>query len=259
MRKFICISMFVFGAISAFAQPNLTCYRDTSMVDEIIFRVKDTSWVVKPVLQQGDWNIYYDFNLTKIKSEVHYTDKGVKTGIWKEYYKNGALRSEFDYNSPVVSFCPPGKELYQNGKTKMTRTQVADTVLETHYYITGKVSKINTWYKDGRLVRQREWCENGTLIVDYNPTNAEPVAVKKYFCDGQVKAEFNWYAYGYTGAYKEYYQNGKVAVDGMFTEKPKDVTAYVARKTGVWSYYDEKGKVTKKETWENGKLIKTEK
>jgi antitoxin component YwqK of YwqJK toxin-antitoxin module len=258
MRKFIFASLLALVSISAFAQPNMACYRDTAMVDENIYR-KDTVWSVKTSFQSGDWNLYYDFGLTKIKSEYHYTDKGVKTGIWKEYFKNGSVRSEFDYNTPLVPLFPPGKEWYANGKVKIERTQTADTLTETQYYPSGKVSAYKKWDKNAMWVLHREWCENGQLTLDYNPTVASPAPVKRYYCNGSIKAEYNWYAYGYTGAYKEYHDNGKVSIQGQFTEKPTDVAVYMARKTGTWTFYDEKGKVTKKEIWENGKLIKTEK
>lgn len=258
MTRFIFAVTLLFVGISGFAQPNMACFRDTSMVEEQIYR-KDTGWVVKQNYQKGDWNLYYDYALTKIKSEYHYTDAGVKTGIWKEYYKGGVIQSEWDYNKPVVPLFPPGKEWYNNGKLKIERTQTADTVTETKYYEGGKVSVFNKWDKNGMWVLHREWCENGQLVIDYNPTVAVPAAVKRYHCNGNVKAEYTSYVFGYTGAYKEYHPNGQPAIVGQYTEKPTDVAVFMARKTGTWTFYDDKGKVTKKEKWENGKLVSTEK
>ncbi len=258
MKSFIFAVTLLFTGISAFAQPNMACYRDTAMVDEQIFK-KDTVYVVKHNYQQGDWNLYYDYALTKIKSESHYTDAGVKTGIWKEYFKGGVVRSEWDYNKPLVPLFPPGKEWHSNGKLAIERTQTADTVTETKYSAAGKMSSLKKWDKNGMWVLHREWCDGGQLTADYNPTASTPQAVKKYHCNGNLKAEYNWYVFGFTGVYKEYHSNGKVYIEGQYTEKPADQSVFMARKTGTWTFYDDKGKVTKKEKWDNGKLVSTEK
>lgn len=253
MKKFICVSILLFAGFSAFAQPNLACYRDTALVDEHIYK-KDTVWEVKPVFRKGDWIIYYDFALTKVKAECHFDDNGNKTGVWKEFYKNGSQRFEWTYTGALVPLFPPGKEYYPNGKIKTVRMQ-NDTVHETQYYASGTASVENKWDKQGMWILHKEWCERGQLLINYNPTAAVPVAVKKYHCNGNLKAEYNWYTFGFTGGYKEYHENGKIAVEGQFTEKPVDQPMFMARKTGTWTYYDANGKMTKQEKWENGKLV----
>lgn len=202
--------------------------------------------------------MYYDFALTSLKAEYHYSDKGLKTGIWKEYFKNGKLRSEWDYNTPLVKHFPPGKEYYENGAVKVERTQTADSLFEYEYFAGGQRSIFRKWDKNAAQVLEKRWCENGQLIVEYNPT-AEPLPVKRYHCNGKIQSEYNWWMFGYTGIYKEYHANGKISVSGQFTEKPANVTVFMARKTGDWVHYDEKGKVTKTEKWENGRLIKAPK
>jgi antitoxin component YwqK of YwqJK toxin-antitoxin module len=258
MKSFLFAVTLLFAGISGIAQPNMACFHDTSMVEEQIFK-KDTIYVVKHNFQQGDWNLYYDYALTKIKSECHYTDAGAKTGTWKEYYKNGAVRSEWDYSKPLVPLYPPGKEWYSNGKVAIERTQIADTVTETKYFPNGNMSSFKKWDKNGMWVLHREWCDGGQLAADYNPTASTPQPVKKFHCNGNVKAEYNWYVFGYTGVYKEFHSNGKPSVEGQYTEKPADQQVFMARKTGTWTFYDDKGKVTKKEKWDNGKLVSTEK
>jgi antitoxin component YwqK of YwqJK toxin-antitoxin module len=258
MKRLILLAVLATTAFSAQAQLNQACYSDTALVEELIYR-KDTTWVIKPVYQKGDWNLYYDFALTKIKSEYHYTDQGVKTGTWKEYYRNGKLRSEWDCNTPLVQLYPPGKEWYADGKIKTERSQTADTLTEMQYFPNGKMSMLNKWNKSGMWVLHKEWCDKGQLLIDYNPTASVPQPVKKYHCNGNLRAEYNWYTFGYTGMYKEYHANGKISVQGQYTEKPTDQLVFMARKTGEWIYFDDKGKVTKKEKWENGKLVSTEK
>jgi len=255
MKKLIFSLVLTFTSIAAFSQDNSACYQDTGLVEQLYIR-QDTVWVVKQQYQKGNWNLYWDFALTKVKSEIHYNNYGGKSGTWKEYYKNGQIASEWMFDSALVSFYPPGKEWYTNGKLKTDRTQSADSVRETRYYPSGKVRSESRWDKTGKWVVQRIWCENGQLELDYNPTSEAVTAVKKYHCNGKVQSEYNWYAYGYVGKYKEYHPNGQLAVDGQYTEKPPGVNTFIARKTGTWTYYDDKGKVTKTEKWENGRLLK---
>ena len=44
----------------------------------------------------------------------------------------------------------------------------------------------------------------------------------------------------------EYYDNNEIKDKGVIKNGKKD---------GLWEYFDEKGNLTKSETWENGKLI----
>lgn len=245
----------MFVAISAYSQPQMACYLDTSLVDEFYGR-KDTSWAVKPQYQKGDWNLYWDFALTKIKSEYHYDNNADKIGVWREYYKNGQMSAEWSYDGAVLKFYPPGKEWFNNGKIKTERVQTADTITETRYHANGKILSLRKWDKSGKWILSREWCDNGQLMIDYVPTSDVVIQVKKYHCNGNVAAEYGWYTFGYVGKYKEFHSNGKISVDGQFTEKPANVAAFMARKTGTWTYYDDKGKVIKTEKWDNGRLVK---
>lgn len=255
MKRLILVVILAASAFSAYGQLNEVCYNDTSLMVEEINRRNESSWSVKEQYQHGDWNVYYDFALTKLKAEYHYTDKGVKTGIWKEYFKSGKLRSEWDYNTPLVKHFPPGKEFYESGSVKVERSQTADTLIETEYFPGGQKSIFRKWDKNAAQVVEKRWCENGQLVLDYNPTAAEPLPVKRFHCNGKLQSEYNWWMFGYTGVYKEYHDNGKVSVSGQYTEKPANVTVFMARKTGDWVYYDDKGKVIKTEKWERGRLI----
>jgi antitoxin component YwqK of YwqJK toxin-antitoxin module len=51
------------------------------------------------------------------------------------------------------------------------------------------------------------------------------------------------------GKFYEYYKSGAISLEGYFKMGDRD---------GEWIFYNEKGEITKKQFWENGKLIKTE-
>ncbi|CAN5303808.1 hypothetical protein BH09BAC5_BH09BAC5_23310 [soil metagenome] len=252
---FVCSTAFL--SISA-QEKNQVCYKDTSIVERSFSRF-DTTYTVRDLFRKGDWEMFYDFGLTKKMADYHFNNEGNKTGNCLEWYENGKSKSEFNYSDSWFPSFPIGKYFYSNGALKMERIALMDTLTETTFFYNTKISKIRKWTKSGLLVQESQWCENGQLVLNYNPTSSIPVPVKKYFCNGKLKAEYNWYVYGYTGAFLEYYDNGQLSLKGQFQELPSGATIFMARKTGDWIYYDTSGNITKTEHWDTGKLIKTEK
>lgn len=247
-------SLFGFFALNA-QEKNQACYKDTSLVDRNISRI-DTSYNVRDEFRKGDWELFYDFSLTKKMAEYHFDKEGNKTGRNVEWYENGKTKSDFDYSNSWFSAFPVGSMYYPSGKIRLERISENDSLMETSYYEQGKISRIRKWTHGGLLCYEAQWCENGQLIVSYNPTSTTPMPVKKYSCNGKVKAEYTWYVYGYTGSYNEYHDNGQLSLKGQFQELPAGSTTFMARKTGEWIYYDKNGKVVKTENWNAGKLVK---
>ncbi len=243
------------GQKDSTAEKNQVCYKDTSIVDLNYSRV-DTSYTVREQFRKGDWELFYDFALTKKMAEYHYDKSGNKTGHWIEWYENGKTKSDFDYSTSWFSAFPIGSMYYPGGKVKLQRFTENDSLKETSYFEKGTIFRVRKWTRGGLLCSEAQYCDNGQLIMQYNPTSSTPVAVKKYYCSGKVKAEYSWYVYGYTGSFIEYHENGQISLKGQFQELPAGNPAYMARKTGDWTYYDKNGKVVKTEKWSTGKLVK---
>lgn len=236
-------------------EKNQACYKDTSLVDHVYSRI-DTSYSIRTQFRKGDWELFYDFALTKKMAEYHFDNDGNKIGENIEWYENGQTKSDFDYSNSWFKAFPYGKIYYPNGAVRLERAPVNDSLIETSYFEDGKISRTRKWTKTGLLCIEQQWCENGQMIVSYNPTSPVPLPVKKYYCSGKIKSEYNWYVYGYTGSFMEYHENGQVSLKGQFQEIPEGSTVFMARKTGDWIYYDPKGQVTKTEHWSAGKLVK---
>ncbi len=239
-------------------EKNQACYKDTSLVDHNFSRI-DTNYTIRDQFRTGDWDLFYDFGLTKKMAEYHFDKTGNKIGHCTEWYENGKIKSDFDYSNSWFSTFPVGTLFFPKGTIKLDRKVASDSLMETTYSKDGKITRIRKWTKAGLLCVEMQWCENGLLSLNYNPTSAIPLPVKKYYCNGKIKSEYNWYVYGYTGSFNEYYENGQPSLKGQFQELPEGSTVFMARKTGDWIYYDAKGKVTKTEHWSTGKLLKTEK
>jgi antitoxin component YwqK of YwqJK toxin-antitoxin module len=257
-RAFLIFSLLlVVSGLSA--QTNEACYLDSSLIESSTDRNGGVSYSVRQSLRKGDWTIYYDFALTKKRSEWHFLADGKRTGIWREFSAAGKLISEWNYSEMRLHNLPPGKEYHPDGTLKIDRNQSADTVYEYIYYPGGKQLKALSKYdNNGNWIYSRQHCENGQLIVEYNPSIPDPKPITRYHCNGKVKIEGTILVTGYTGKFKEYNDSGKLITDGQFTERPAGNTGFfIPQKTGEWVYYNNKGQVTKKEKWNNGRLVST--
>ncbi|MCK6640828.1 MAG: hypothetical protein L6Q81_12160 [Bacteroidia bacterium] len=257
MKRIVLIFSMALSAIAVKAQINEVCYLDSSLIQAFHDREGGTYYEVRPALRKGDWTIYYDFALTKKRSEWHFLADGTKTGIWREYTNTGKLTSEWNFSELRLPNLPPGKDFHSDGTLRTERTQTADTVYEYTYYKGGqKLQEIKKFDKRGFWIYRKQVCENGQVIVEYNPSTEDPIPMKRYHCNGNVKIDGTFIMAGYTGKYKEYNESGKLIIDGQYTERPAGFTGYfVPRKSGEWIYYNSKGQVTKKEKWSNGQLI----
>ncbi len=243
------------GQNDSTAEKNQVCYKDTSIVD-LVYSRTDTSYAIRDQFRKGDWELFYDFALTKKMGEYHFDKNGNKTGHCVEWFENGKTKSDFDYSKSWFNIFPVGAMYYPGGKLKLERHTENDSLKEISYFEQGKISRIRKWTRGGLLCSEAHYCDNGQLNLQYNPTSSTPVPVKKYYCSGKVKAEYSWYVYGYTGSFIEYHENGQMSLKGQFQELPAGSTVFMARKTGDWTYYDKNGKVVKTEKWNAGKLVK---
>lgn len=237
---------------------NQACYKDTALVDELTSK-RDTTYIVRDFLRKGDWTLYYDFAFSQKMAEQHYTQHGARTGMWRVWYKNGQLREEYDYSTSKNAGFPIGKSWYSNGVLRSERTQYTDSLVEYKYHPNGKPASYFFFDAAGNCTLMKSWCENGRLLQSYNPTSVTPIAVNRLHCNGNTHITGTHYRFGYVGAYTEYHENGKKAIEGRFTELPAGATAFMPTKTGVWNYYDESGKLIKKEEYTPGKPVKVTK
>jgi antitoxin component YwqK of YwqJK toxin-antitoxin module len=256
MKKLLFVGcMTVLHVISVNAQEsNKACYQDTGFVEMAIYKT-DTFYQLKEKYRKGDWNLYYDFTLVKPYAEQHFDNYGNRKGVWKMWHSNGTMQSEYTYEGSWLEAFPVGKSWSAEGKVTAENKQANDSVYVTNYYASGKKKNENVYHKAGKLGTITQWCDNGQVMVSYRPTSEQTLPVKKYYCDGKLKAEYNWYVFGFTGKYVEYHPNGKVAVSGTYQDIPAGGKPVIPARNGEWKFFDDKGKMTRQEKWDNGKLV----
>lgn len=242
------------------AKINQAYYQDTTIVERIISR-SDTTYQVREPFRKGDWDLFWDYSMTKKMAELHFDKKGNKSGRCIEWYQTSkGKKSEFDYSNSWFSAFPVGIMYFPSGNIMMDRVTENDSLVETNYYEGGNISCIRKFTRQGLLCMEEHYCENGTLTFRVNPTSTTPLPVKKYSCTGNLKSEYNWYIYGYSGNYTEYHSDGKtISLTGHYQEYPEGSKGpYLIRKSGDWTYFDNKGKKIRVEKWADGKLVSTQ-
>ena len=151
-----------------------------------------------------------------------------------QYYENGNPESVFDKKHGIsISF-------YENGKVKLRTKYINDSSR-----CPNKNSFESTeWYEDGQLMNKEI-------------ANCGKQSYKEYYNDTSIGRESTIIDMSlfHVGKFTEWYKNGKLKKEAFYKDGRTQSEANI--KTGVWKYYNEKGKIEKEEYYENNELIKT--
>lgn len=98
---------------------------------------------------------------------LQYYKEGLKNGVWKKYYKNGALRE---------------KRIYKMGEKE------GDYV---GFYEDGSINFIFQFYNNEYNGKNRVWSKNGLLIEESNFINGyESGSQKRWYLNGKIKSNY---------------------------------------------------------------------
>jgi hypothetical protein len=120
-------------------------------------------------------------NLSSDSGKVNFTDtKGLKQGLWKEYYKNGSIKTECHYLNGVLdgiytSYYSNGnkhvEQLFKNGKhwdyskSYFPNGQLRDLAQRNE----GAMQKFEIYDKQGNMV-YHEIYQNGKVVIEGDDT-----------------------------------------------------------------------------------------
>jgi len=209
---------------------------------------------------------------------------GDSNKVYKDYYSNGQLRLEFTlkdgnlegeylgyYSNGKVqdsTFFENGhyhgtnKSFNQKGQLIIIEEYKHDTLLfnkDIYYYKNGNIKtevylffdtdslKINPFLKTTQHSSGTNPDMNYSKDLSFSKMKSHGKNVE-YFKNGKIKEEIFTINELFDGDSRWYNQDGTLAGEGIYkNDKPE----------GDFIYYSRKGKVTKIETWKEGKLIKT--
>jgi uncharacterized protein len=171
-------------------------------------------------------------------------NKGLKQGVWKEFYPNGSVKSEKNYRDNL---------LHGYFKEYDKRGVLTFTML----YDSGSIVKSEVEDQPDIEIENR-YDENNKLIYSGPFRNKIPVGVhREYGPDGKVRNAHVYNDNGllisegivddagkFNGKWKDLYPDGKTQAEGQYTD---------SRRSGVWKFYNNDGKTEQTGSYNNGR------
>jgi uncharacterized protein len=227
-------------------------------------------------------NAYYYFPDGKIQQIITY-DAGKKEGVSKEFDRNGNLITLLEYNNDFLvsrekinrtdqKGLKQGvfKEFYPNEIIKSERT-FRDDQLHGYYKEYDKQGKLTVTmlYENGAVVKSKvedepdieienKYDQNGKVIYTGPYRNKVPVGIHREFGpDGKVKNAYMYNDNGVlisegiideagnrNGKWKDLFTGGAVQAEGQY---------YDNRRTGIWNFYNAEGRLEQTGSFNNGR------
>lgn len=134
-------------------------------------------------------------------------------------------------------------------KTSITFTDNSGVTTSKYFYPTDTVKMIIK-SKNSAVFFSEQFCENGQLQFQFYSDSS--YQHRQYYCSGSLMLTCAINKKGaFVGKFTKWYEDGTIAESGAFLKHEDSVPI----KHGVWLYYNEKGKLTKKEKYSKGKLL----
>jgi uncharacterized protein len=187
----------------------------------------------------------YNNDFLVSRERINRTDsKGMKQGDWKEFYPNGAVKSERTYKDDLMHGYY--KEYDNRGKLTLTMLYENGAIVKSKVEDEPDIEIVNKHDADGKLIYSGPY------------RNKVPVGIHREFGkDGKVTNSFIYNDNGLllaegivdeagnrNGKWKDLYPNGKVEAEGQFSDN---------RRTGQWKFYNDSSKIEQTGSFNNGR------
>ncbi|NLP59425.1 toxin-antitoxin system YwqK family antitoxin [Lutibacter sp. B1] len=170
----------------------------------------------------------------------------------KDYFETSFLiENDFDkiYSVDIVKVqrMPNVKVIHGAEEEEMPEP---GKVITENYEDTGFVKKIK--YRDFThlITINFDKQQNKTRETRFPLDNLTYKSITAYHENGNIRLIANYDNGLVTDNFTKFHENGKISESGYYSGGLK--------KDGIWTYFDENGKLTKTEIYENGELISTE-
>ena len=213
--------------------------------------------------------IEYRNNYILNKENINRTDdRGLKQGIWREYFDNDRIKWEKNYlNNELHGYLKEydirgqiiKNQLYYNGipKNSSEKNEIK-AIAKNEYYKSGKI-KYSGSYRDTIPVGIHKHYEEDEIVVsvktydDYgnllasgneNEDGKKSGLWKEYYVNGSIRSEGNYIADKKNGKWTYFFENGEEEQEGYFKNGKYD---------GLWQWYYDTGELKRNENYYNGR------
>jgi len=171
-------------------------------------------------------------------------NKGLKQGVWKEFYPSGSIKSEKTFIDDLIHGYY--KEYDTKGKLVLTMLYENGAIVKSKVEDEPDIEIVNRHDQDGKLVYSGPY------------RNKIPVGIhREYGKDGKVTNAYIYNDNGLllsegimddagnrNGRWKDLYSNGKSQAEGQYTDN---------RRSGLWKFYNPAEKVEQTGSFNNGR------
>lgn len=190
--------------------------------------------------KQGVWQEYYDNG--RLRAEGNY-DNNVRVGKWIYYYENGKVEQTGFYDNSG-QFSGEWKWFFPNGNIRIAE-KYFEGELEGDYI---EYDKNNNVMVQGEYVngnKEGDWITNVNGYIEQGTylDNVKDGLWKYYYVADTIYFEGRFIDGNADGRHTWYYRNGNISKTGDYT---------MSLKQGYWKYYDETGKLILKIKFEDG-------
>lgn len=176
---------------------------------------------------------------------------GVPAGEFRYFYPDGKLKTvsmvtDMGNRAVTVSYFPNGRKMAagnyiheKKDSTWLFFSESNGTLVSMESYRNGMINGLSkVFYPDGGLSEQH-----------YYKNGVRDGLWEQYYLDGKLKLRGGFKTGEKHGLFKTFYNSGRPMIEGQYLQGHQD---------GKWTYFDEKGSLSKTETYDKGVLLKVE-
>jgi antitoxin component YwqK of YwqJK toxin-antitoxin module len=246
-------------------------FADGSVQKQLVYQDGDVNGIVLEYNEDGiviTEQEYSNGHLRRKEEFNRYDDDGKKTGVWRDYFDNGNIKTEINYRGGKKDGIT--KEFDEDGKLIDISTMKGDSLasdpggvviidLYKEYHPNGKVKLVGGLNKGLKSGIFREYDIDGQLLQGYVYKNdtllSEGMILaggifqgewKTYYLDGQIKSKGSYEKGRKNGKWIFYYTDGNKEQEGNFKD---DVLS------GQWVWYYQNGQIKKQEFFNRKGLL----
>lgn len=170
--------------------------------------------------------------------------KGLKQGIWKEFYPNGIVKNEKSFKDDLMHGYY--KEYDNRGKLVLTMLYENGSIVKSKVEDEPDIEIVNKYDQNNKIIYSGPY-RNKVPVGVHREFNSEGKILNGYIyndnglllSEGLIDEAGN-----YNGKWKDLYPDGKVRAEGQYTNN---------RRTGNWKFFNAAGKLEQTGNFNNGR------